>query len=213
MQFSFSKCKRFLHTRAILLGRVNSFHPFRMNNLSDIAGWRETMIRLEQSLNALSGAPSAYSNFQEASDALLDIILPEPIDEMSHEKEDNKERYMIFMGRSNWPGKIQKPKRERADDLNYFIEVIQGIYKSGVGIFVLSTGMVGRLLGDLEEGESYEGDSMYIFPGCRIPLLLTCGNGDYTIHGRCHVHGYMDHTEEQHLDVLQRGDWHEITIV
>lgn len=210
---SFSNCGRILYTRAILLGKVVLFRLIRGTVASDPTAWYKTMENLEQSLCGIPSVCSRFSDVRQIIAALLDATLPDPIDERSPEKRDNKARYDILMGRSVWPGELVHPRRNEADDLNHLVGVLQGHFGQGLGIIVLSNGMLGRILGDPESNAAYEGDIAFLFPGCRPPLLLTPVGDKYIVHRRCHIGGYLDQSKEAHVKLLQQQVWEDIAII
>lgn len=210
---NFSDTKEVLYTSAIRLGTVILFRLIPGNISDNRAGWCESMNKLEQSLGSTPSVCNRYLNARGIRASLLDAILPEPVERASPEKNDNKERYEILMGRSIWPGALLSAGRDREHDLNHFINVIENYYIQGIGIFVLSNGMIGLLLGEPENDGAFEGDRAYVFPGCRTPLLLTPGENAYSVHWRCNVGGYLDQNEKEHLDVLRRGPLEDITII
>ena len=210
---SFSDSKEELYTRAFQLGKVILFHLVPGNISNNRASWCKSMETLEQRLVSMPSVCNKYSDVRGIRASLLNEILPEPMERTSPEKSDNKERYEILMGRSIWPGALLSAGKNREHDLRHFIDVIELYYTQGIGIFVLSNGTIGRLFGEPENDGAFEGDMAYVFPGCRTPLLLTPGENAYTVHWRCHVGGYQDHNEEQHLAVLQRGPLEKLTII
>lgn len=210
---SFSDSKEDLYTRAFQLGKVILFHLVPGNISNNRAGWCKSMDKLEQRLVSMPSVCNKYSDARGIRASLLDEILPEPMEETSPEKSDNKERYEILMGRSIWPGTLLRAEKTREHDLSHFINVIECYYSQGIGIFVLSTGIIGRLFGEPENDGAFEGDMAYVIPGCRTPLLLTPVENAYIVHWKCHVGGYQEQNEEQHLAVLQQGPLEEITII
>jgi len=56
--------------------------------------------------------------------------------------------------------------------------------------------MIGCLIVDPAEGETYGGDRVFIFPGCRIAILLTPVNNGYIIHQRRDAEGCATWNEQ-----------------
>ncbi|KKY19786.1 putative het domain protein [Phaeomoniella chlamydospora] len=221
---SISDCKRILSTRVIPLGSVILCRVIQGNVQTDMAGWIEGIVEVENALAAVPAVSGRVSDRQGVERALAETLMKEVIISKSQLARHIKQ-YEIIMGRSPEPERGINQTGTPIPDINPLLAQISNLQSHGLAILALSSGHLACIVGQGHEPEIFDeptflGDDVFLFPGCPYQMLLRREeekeeeeerSQNYRIHRSCNVFANMD--EEEHVKILEKGPWREIKIV
>ena len=195
--FNFSADDRILHTKAIPLGKV-IFTFSNIRNTTDNSGnYEKNLGNIEERFQNIPKVLERYSGTTNARLALEEML--SSWRSTSHSQKYYVEAAEIFSRRAR-----SNVARNHKEDPHTDRDKV---------IFVVSSGAVGSLLGDGGFVDILKGDYVFLFPGCTSQHMLRRYDQGYRVLCRCTVDGFQDLTEEEHLTMLEKGPWADVSII
>ena len=202
-----------LYTKVITLGQVSDYVFVHHDLGQDLTYWRDEMKSLEARLEAIPAVLEKYKAKQSIKVALRDLVTMKMDDSQIRDSVELRKRYMMLMGRLP-PDSSSSPKQKTlaAEDLS---NLHRKSLPHTLEFFILSSGHIGLIEGRAADATSHNHGvaKVCIFPGVVSLFELVPDGHAYRLSSTCLVHGYEYMSAKDMLEMLEKTEWEDISLV